>query len=73
MLAFVLSGAGNRGPLEVGALRALIEAGHQPDLLVGTSAGAINAAYLAAWGVSLETVDRMADLRRWVTAEIVYP
>ena len=56
MLAFVLSGAGNRGPLEVGALRALIEAGHQPDMLVGTSAGAINAAYLAAWGVSLETI-----------------
>ena len=73
MLAFVLSGAGNRGPLEVGALRALIEAGHQPDLLVGTSAGAINAAYLAAWGVSLETVERMADLWRGVTAEVVYP
>ena len=50
MLAFVLSGAGNRGPLEVGALRALIEAGHQPDILVGTSAGAINASYVAAWG-----------------------
>lgn len=73
MLSFVLSGAGNRGPLEVGALRALVEAGHQPDMLVGTSAGAINAAYLAAWGVSLETIDRMADLWRGVTTEIVYP
>jgi NTE family protein len=73
MLAFVLSGAGNRGPLEVGALRALVEAGHQPDILVGTSAGAINAAYLAAWGVSLETIDTMADLWRSVTTEIIYP
>lgn len=43
MIAFVLSGAGNRGPLEVGALRALLEQGIVPDLMVGTSAGAINA------------------------------
>ena len=39
-LAFVLSGGGARGALQVGALRALAEAGVQPDLLVGTSAGA---------------------------------
>jgi NTE family protein len=47
MLAFVLSGGANRGPLEVGALQALLERGIVPDMLVGTSAGAINAAFLA--------------------------
>ena len=41
MIAFVLSGAGARGPLQVGALQALLEAGVQPELMVGTSAGAI--------------------------------
>ncbi len=51
-LAFVLSGGGARGALQVGALRALIEAGWRPDLLVGTSVGAMNAACLALHGVS---------------------
>lgn len=49
-LAFVLGGGGARGALQVGALRALLEAGIYPDLLVGTSAGAINATYLAVHG-----------------------
>lgn len=47
MLAFVLSGGGNRGPLEVGALQVLLKHGIVPDMLVGTSAGAVNAAFLA--------------------------
>lgn len=55
-LAFVLGGGGARGAMQVGALRALIEAGFQPDLLVGTSIGAVNAAGLAIWGVNLEGV-----------------
>ncbi|WP_448590648.1 patatin-like phospholipase family protein, partial [Thermoflexus hugenholtzii] len=45
--AWVLSGGGNRGPLQVGAMRALLERGLEPDFLVGTSAGAINAAAFA--------------------------
>src|SRR5512138_3422457 len=52
--AFVLSGGGSRGALQVGALRALLEAGIIPDLLVGTSIGAANAAGLALWGVNLD-------------------
>ncbi|MDQ7028746.1 MAG: patatin-like phospholipase family protein [Ardenticatenia bacterium] len=47
MLAFVLSGGGNRGALQVGALQVLLEAGIQPDVLVGTSVGAVNALFLA--------------------------
>lgn len=48
MIAFVLSGGGNRGALEVGALQALLGHGIRPDMLVGTSAGAMNAAFVAA-------------------------
>ena len=55
-LAFVLGGGGARGALQVGALRALFEAGYQPDLLVGTSIGAANAAGLALWGANLDGV-----------------
>jgi NTE family protein len=58
-LTFVLGGGGARGALQVGALRALLEAGYQPDLLVGTSIGAINAAGLAVWGVDLAGVDAL--------------
>jgi NTE family protein len=55
-LAFVLGGGGARGALQVGAIRALIEAGYQPDLLVGTSIGAANAACLAMWGVNMDGI-----------------
>lgn len=55
-LAFVLGGGGARGALQVGAFRALFEAGYQPDLLVGTSIGAANAACLALWGVNMDGV-----------------
>lgn len=48
--AFVLGGGGARGAFQVGALRALYEAGIQPDLLVGSSIGAVNAAAVALWG-----------------------
>jgi NTE family protein len=46
--AFVLGGGGLLGAHEVGMLRALSEAGIQPDLVVGTSVGAINGALIAA-------------------------
>jgi NTE family protein len=63
-LAFVLSGGGARGALQVGALRALIEAGIQPDLMVGTSIGAVNATYLAVQGVNLAGVRGLTDAWR---------
>ncbi len=48
MRAFVLSGGANYGALQAGALWALFEHGLTPDMLVGVSAGALNAAWLAA-------------------------
>jgi NTE family protein len=46
--AFVLGGGGLLGAVEVGMLRALFEAGVRPDLLLGTSVGALNGALVAA-------------------------
>src|SRR5687768_11110877 len=46
--AFVLGGGGMLGAAEVGMLRALFERGIRPDLIVGTSVGAINGAFVAA-------------------------
>jgi len=47
-VAFVLGGGGVLGAAEVGMLRALADAGIVPDLVVGTSIGAINGAVVAA-------------------------
>lgn len=72
MIGFVFGGGGNRGALQVGAVRALLERGIVPQILVGTSVGAINAAYLAA-GPSLETVAELEELWHRVTGDDVYP
>ncbi|MFC4942825.1 patatin-like phospholipase family protein [Pseudonocardia sp. GCM10023141] len=46
--AFVLGGGGVQGAAEAGMARALLEAGIVPDLIYGTSIGAINGAAIAA-------------------------
>ncbi len=46
--AFVLAGGGSLGAVQVGMLAALARHGVAPDLIVGASVGAINAAYFAA-------------------------
>jgi len=45
--AFVLAGGGSLGAIQVGMLRVLLSAGVHPDMLVGSSVGAINASYFA--------------------------
>jgi NTE family protein len=45
--AFVLGGGGVLGAVEVGMLRALFERDVAPDLVVGTSVGALNGAFVA--------------------------
>jgi NTE family protein len=46
--AFVLGGGGVLGAAEVGMMRALLERGIVPDLVVGSSVGALNGVALAA-------------------------
>jgi NTE family protein len=56
---FVLGGGGSHGALQAGALQALYERGLHPDLVVGTSIGAINAAYLARYGFNQDGLDKL--------------
>lgn len=68
--AFVLSGGGARGALQVGALRALFERGIQPDLIVGTSIGAWNAGVLGQ-NPTLAGVRRMEEIWRSLSPALV--
>jgi NTE family protein len=63
--AFVLGGGGVLGAVEVGMLRALFERGVRPDLVLGTSVGALNGA-LVAREPRLPVIDRLTDL--WAQA-----
>lgn len=59
--AFVLGGGGVLGAVEVGMLRALFEAGVRPDLILGTSVGALNGALVATDPTSA-VVERLEKL-----------
>jgi NTE family protein len=58
-LALVLGGGGARGAFQVGALQALLEARVRPDFVVGTSIGAVNAAFLAVHGFDQQALDEL--------------
>jgi NTE family protein len=60
-IAFVLPGGGSAGAVQVGILRSLLEAGVYPDVLVGCSVGALNAACLAL-RPTLDQVARMEEM-----------
>lgn len=71
--AFVLSGGGSLGAVQVAMLQALSERGVHPDLLVGTSAGALNAAYVAGHGTSRKSLDDLAAIWRSLRRQDVFP
>lgn len=61
--AFVLGGGGVLGAVEVGMLRALLERGIVPDLVLGTSVGALNGAMVAR-EPRLPVIDKLTELWR---------
>ena len=69
IVAVVLGGGGRRGFAHVGVFKALDAAGIRPDLVVGTSAGALVGGLYAAGlkGVELEQLALNLSLRRFVT------
>lgn len=67
----MLGGGGVLGAVQVGMVRALIEAGVRPDLVVGTSVGALNGALLAALPRD-EVADRLDALWRSPDARAVF-
>lgn len=48
-IGVVLSGGGAKGAYEVGLLKALAEFGIEPDVIAGTSIGALNGSVCASW------------------------
>lgn len=70
--AFVLTGGGSLGAVQVGMLKALHDAGIVPDLVVGASVGAINAAYFAG-APDAEGIARLERLWSGVRREDVFP
>lgn len=70
--AFVLAGGGSFGAVQVGMLRELLAHGVKPDLVVGSSVGALNGAYLAG-APDLEGVARLEALWRGLHRRQVFP
>lgn len=70
-LAFVLSGGGAIGSAQVGHLLVLRELGIVPDVIVGTSVGAINGAVIAADPADGAT--RLFDIWASIRREDVFP
>lgn len=71
--AFVLSGGASLGAVQAGMLRALYERGVEPDLIVGTSVGALNGAFIASRPPAPATADDLAELWRGVSRWDVFP
>src|SRR5436190_5837465 len=71
--AFVFSGGASLGAIQVGMLRALYERGVVPDLFVGTSAGALNAAFVATRPQTPGTAEALGDVWRGLRRTQVFP
>jgi NTE family protein len=71
--AFVLSGGASLGSIQVGMLEALYERGIQPDLVVGTSAGALNGAFIAQRPQTVETAQELGEVWRHLSRGQVFP
>ena len=71
-ISFVLAGGGSLAATQVGMLRALFEAGIKPDLLVGTSAGGINA-FCFAQHPTGRGLDRLQRLWSRMRRKDVFP
>jgi len=72
-VAFVLSGGASLGAIQVGMLRALAEREIRPDVIVGTSVGAVNGAFLADRDFGPAAVEELAELWRGVRRGNVFP
>lgn len=71
-VAFVLSGGASLGSLQVGMLQALCANGIHPDLIVGTSVGAVNGGWLASGDDEASLAD-LSDLWRGIKRDDVFP
>ena len=70
-VGFVLGGGGSLGASQVGMLQALAEQGVAPDLVVGTSVGALNGAVVALDPAG--AADRLTQAWAHMTRDMVFP
>lgn len=70
--AIVFPGGGSLGAVQVGMLRALVEANVRFDMVVGASVGAINGAYFAARPDS-DGVEALAGFWRGLSKTDIFP
>ena len=70
--AFVLSGGASLGAVQVGMLRGLAEQGITPDLIVGTSVGAVNGGWIAS-RPDASGIDALADLWLSLSRKDIFP
>ena len=71
--AFVLSGGASLGAIQVGMLRALYERAVTPDLIVGTSVGALNGAFIASRPPTTATAEKLARVWHDIGRGQVFP
>jgi NTE family protein len=69
----VLAGGAALGAIQAGMVHALYERGIAPDLLIGTSAGALNAAFLTSRPASTATAHEPAALWRGLRRRDILP
>jgi NTE family protein len=70
--ALVFAGGGSLGAVQVGMLRELIRFGVSPDFVVGSSVGALNAAYFAGMP-NLKGVEELAEIWRMLRRTDIFP
>jgi len=70
--AIVFAGGGSLGAVQVGMLRALVEANVQFDRVIGASVGAINGAYFAA-RPDAQGVETLAEFWRGLSRTDIFP
>jgi NTE family protein len=71
--AFVLSGGASLGAIQVGMIRALYERAITADLIVATSVGALNGAFIASRPPDPSTADELARVWRAIGRGQVFP
>jgi NTE family protein len=71
--AFVLSGGASLGAVQVGMLEALFELGISPDVIIGSSAGAINGAFIASREPTAQTARELGDVWRGLKRSTIFP
>jgi NTE family protein len=72
-VAFVLSGGASLGAIQVGMLRALYERNISPDVIIGTSAGALNGAFIASRPQTVATADALGEIWRGLRRGQAFP